>query len=261
MDQTTKDQILAAFEQAPPYVKELVNSGKYTEFMNKVRILGNYHADVLGNISDEILMMLLGMSEPVELMDNLQKEAGITQEEAGMIVDLANDEIFGPLRESLKKGSESAPVQAPRPALVETPAVATGYYPDPTRPNAPAPAPLPVPPPAPIPVPVPPAPVAQAPIPPVAPPPMRTMVQDIEQMGQGGATPPPVVAQMPPVSPSAIPTPVRPAPEPPPPYIPPPVPPPPPPQPTPNPEDAPNRAEIEATLKRYGIDPYREPVE
>ena len=277
MDTDTTAVIEQALETAPPYIREYLRSGKYAAFIEDVRLIGNYHVDTLGIISDEVLMMLLGMSDPRELAESLKREAKLTDEQIGLIISLANDHIFTPLRSEARKEEvpnetvgkvSAAPLVGPpslsgvSPAALSTPASIPGYPPDPTRPAQGAPvaaAPLSVPPPVPLmatpepmPLPVRPAPPTMAE--PIATPTMRTMAHDVEAMKDGqppaplpytGGAPavaaprpepvaaPPVVSSLPP--PSAPPSLPMPA--------------------------APSEDEVHATLKQYGIDPYREPVE
>lgn len=263
----TKADIAQVFAQAPTYVQDFIRSGKYEEFLTELRTQENMHIDVLDIVSDEILMMLLGMSEPLMLADNLKEEAVLTDEQTAAVIALANQRIFMPLQESMRNPVQKPQVSivreqapsTPSAPLVRTPEVlapaSSVMIPEPVV-AAPVPAPVFVPPPAPI---IPPEPTV-----PVAPVEhtMRTMAHDIEAM-QGGTLPAPVHYTAPtprsqpvyqaPVAPSApapLPTPLPSAPE-----I------------APVPEvvvprtNTPSHKEVVNTLKQYGIDPYREAPE
>lgn len=236
-DVTDPKSVLAdAFAQAPEPVQAFISSGKYEAFLEELRTAQNLHVDVVNLVSDELLMMLVGMSEPLELAENLKSEAGLTDEQTAAVIDAANREIFVPLRNSVVQPEASSPAREP---LV------------------PMPAPIASPPTPPVPVTT----VKEAPPPPpvatIAPEPVqpsissvRTMAHDVEAIKEGSA-PEPVPYRAPeplvpaPVAPTPIITPAAPAMS----------------SPRPVVTAAPDPGEVASTLKQYGIDPYREPVE
>ncbi|MGB4076335.1 MAG: hypothetical protein WBK28_01355 [Minisyncoccia bacterium] len=322
-DTDTKERdglIEAAYLQAPPHIQEFLSSGKFEAFLNDIRSNENIRIDSMARVSDELLMMLLGMSEPLELAENLKAHANLTDEHIGTLITLANERIFTPLREEMQNKTEGSEIQntaTPIAPLVPLPTIGSvltapvstpGYPPDPTRPtpspytppgySAPAP-PVPsyAPPTLPSPVsntpqiknpfapsaysapPAPqfPTPPPSTPIPPPTPvpipelptPTMRTMVHDVEAMKEGH-TPAPVPYTM--LSSTPVPMPQQPitvASAPIPPLVPAVAP-----LPRPAISSAPlpqsvnppatritsalSAKEIQATLKQYGIDPYRE---
>ncbi len=258
----TPSLLAQAFAQAPGYIQDFVRSGKYDGFLEKVRTTENLHIDVLDTVSDEVLMMLLGMSEPQELTDNLKKEAGLTDAQADSVIAIANREIFAPLQEELRE-SQSSAGEASAP---ETPVIPVSPVPAALSP-APAPA---APPPVLAPVPSPLAEQTPAPVPAPVPaePMVRTMAHDVEAMKTGTAAAPapyqmpaaPVLAAPALEAPQQPSLPSRWA------------------APVTAPSDtpsfskvpgsspasrnaAPDIQEVTSTLQKYGIDPYREPTE
>lgn len=245
---TTDEQTLflqQAFAQAPEYVRSYISSGKYDAFTEKIKTVGSFTEDVQSIISNEVLMMLLGMSEPQELATNLVQEAGITAEEADAVVVLANTEIFTPIQNEAQKAPASiAPrpqaSSAPQAPIVPVPSIAT---PPPVQPYVP-PVPIPAPQPQALPI----------------VPEMRTMAHDVEAMKNGVPQAKPIPAQSTPAPvPQTAPIPVQPTP----PVVPPevgmgarPVT-----APTTPRVRTPDSAELTSTLKKYGIDPYREAPE
>lgn len=234
------------------------------------------HADQAGELHKALLMMLLGVYSPSRFVGTLE-DAGFSEETTeGIVADL-NERVFAPLRKAEREAEKKPPTPAkaavppaPRPPLASVPAplgAATMPAPEPPRP-----APIAAVPPAAAPSPAPAIQPATTPTPaprPSAPPPepvMRTMAHDVESMnGQGAsqapAYPPPVPVPAPTPTDAPAPAPERAA-------VPSawsaPVSAPrsetPPPHPT-RAIGAPDPQEVASTLKKYGVDPYREPPE
>jgi hypothetical protein len=248
MDELTPREALLkeAYDAAPPYIQDFIVSGKFDAFMAELQGKLTIHADIANGVSNEILMMILGLTEPKEFVESLVKHAGVDPKLVGPIVEETNKAVFIPLQEQTR---------AQR--VTDTP-------PATPRPTPPPSAYVPPAPPAPEPIPVPTPPIQEIPIVPS----MRTMASDVEQINGGGVpaarpytipgsapTPPPapVSAPVPPPAPitASIPAPSAPVPAPVAPIV-------------PHRErsvPAPSREEVTDTLKKYGIDPYREPVE
>lgn len=155
MDTSTSSLIAEAFAQAPDYIQSFISSGKYEEFIERVRATENIPQEALGTVSDEILMMLLGMTEPQALPENLQNEAGLTKEQAASIVARTNRDIFAPLQEEIQKTALQIPIvtpplqasSAPISPILPMPSVQAPFPTIVQTPIPPISAPLPVPPP------------------------------------------------------------------------------------------------------------------
>lgn len=294
-DPAISDFLLEAYSRAPEAVRDFVSSGRFDAFLEKLQAQTNLHVDVFGKVSNEILMMLLGITEPVDFPTNLKNEAGVPDELVPAIIDATNEGIFIPIRTQMRgESSPGAPTAlggitepayqqapspletfhaAPTPVPTPSPAPEAPIVPPQPAPSpletfhatatAPTPTPVPVPPhPVPVPEvvvapiqpqpspletfhaapPIPqPAPVISAPIPasvpqaPVAPVPMRTMAQDLATAENPSApVPPPQTMPVPPAPPAPA---TAPAPA----------------------QNVPSMQEVHDDLKKYGIDPYREP--
>lgn len=333
-----QDLLVRGYDSAPPHIQKFIQDGKVGAFVMSVQGSAQLHADVADDVSNQILLTLLGVLSPAELPDTLKKEVGLSDAQIATILNEANKTIFIPLRDELSKNQPSkdegdteipegrfepleeiperkplpsptqpkssipAPSYAP-PVAPQTPSGPLYDFSQPAGPIQSAPAPsvmtsAPVPPPAPTPVAFTPAP-QNPPVPVVLPEPtpvmaseamepqrptMRTMVSDVEQMKHGQAphaymrgsvptfTQTPVSQPVPTMAPretASVPS-SQPTHTPPPaihvtppPYIPPVAQPP---SQTPVPTHPPRRPEPTAeevthSLKQYGIDPYREPIE
>lgn len=271
MDETTSQdqQLLATFENAPPFIRAFVEDGEFSAFVERLADKFSLETGLRARISNELLMTLLGITSPTELPDNLRNEAGVPEAFIPGIIEEAREGIFEPL--IARGGGEPAPdlpmvvpasqtQPAPVPVAAAISPLATFHVEAaraaiPQTQAAPARPPMPAAPPRP----VPPPPRIEAMPPPVPPQPAsapsaydfhaRTMASDIEAMqpGKGTGTPrPPSMparpAATPPVS-SPITAPKPPAP------------------PVAAAPSAPSASEVHADLRQYGVDPYREPIE
>lgn len=279
-DQNLSDLLVKAYDAAPAPIQNFIDDERLADFMINLQMTKKMQVDVAGEVSNRILLTLLGVLSPNELPAEL-KAAGVPEEQVDEVLKAANDSIFLPLREEMRNAPQTpAPQQAPSSPQAPLVSVPTPI----AIPQAPAPQPVqPVVPAYVSPMPQPPAPTYTPPVQPVAPPEpyvpaapvARTMAHDVEAMKDGHfvpawappATPAPV-QQAAPAAPvfTPMPAPVTaPAPQPkqsa---YVPPPinalrsepvV------QKQPVSDTLPERKEITDTLKKYGIDPYHEPVD
>lgn len=269
-DQKMNDLLAQAYNSAPLYVQDFLDEDKFSDFMLDLQAEMKMHADTATNVSNQILLTLLGVIEPGELPAEL-KNAGLEEAVIPEVIKKVNDSIFAPLQEEARKGALAPAASAPRAQASSAPATPIVSVPAPVAPlPAPAPLPTPLPTPAPEPIlPPPPVPVVAA-----EEPTMRTMAHDVEAM-QTGHTPAPTPYAMPsppPTTTQSVPPPAEPiAPSinqfarpaapliaPTPPVVPPsqmPV------APSIAKTPVPDIHEVTSTLQKYGIDPYREPPE
>lgn len=267
MDDTKLNELLLrAYGAAPEHIQEFIADEGLDEFMLDLQVDKKLRADVAASVSDHILLTLLGVMQPAELATALKTDTGLTETQAVEVLQEVNKSIFIPLKEKTlkKEAPQAAPAQVQQPKPVPPPPAYVPPTPKPAAQKAPVFRPF-VPPPAtqPVSAPTPPVqPQAPKPVAPTTPapkpqpvhttselpqrPPMRTMMQDAQQAQHPTPPPtptprpapvqtPPAIAQAPVTPPSFTKTPGQPS--------------------TPNKEDLAN------TLKQYGVDPYREPVE
>lgn len=266
-DKNITELLIKAYEAAPAHIQAFIDEERLDDFMLELQMKTKMQADVAGIVSDRILLTLLGVIAPQELPEELEA-SGIEREQVESILKAANEAIFLPLREGMRTTPESrvqsqSPSQAQSREAAPLVSVLKPIYVPESRSVPPVEAAA-----TPTYTPPTPEPIAPAYIPPAAPAPapvVRTMAHDVETMKEGAWTPPtppaPPVVSTPPleqpntasVSPVVTPEPPQVA------YI------PPRPEPiTPREQSidrVPERKEITDTLKKYGIDPYHEPIE
>ena len=254
-DDAMRGNLATIVENLPAPVRDFVSSDKPDQIVLELSQKYQMHADQAGKFHQSLLFMLLGVYDPGKFVDRLLS-AGLPESAITGILEDLNRLVFTPLRQS-----EAAPVAPARPPVVPVPAplappVLATSSPLPTAPQIPDPfAAL-----------TRPSDTSSAPVSPVAPPTMRTMAHDIEGM-KTGVAPASYTMSAPPAAPAPVPKAPEQAP------LPPswaaPVAP---------PSDAPSFTrvpgsspasrnappdlhEVTSTLQKYGIDPYREPME
>ncbi len=209
MDELTQ-QIQARLAELPLDVRQAVESAGLDSHVQTIGNKHQLHIDQTGKLQNETLLVMLGFTSTSDFVGNLAAHVGVPAEKASAIAADINNEIFGPIRESLKKISGQAPAQAaaapsiaPKPPAPAMPAAAA---PKPTVP-APSTPPVTIKPPPSMPPPMPQAPAAKPQVP-LAPHPHDLML--VEKTVTTPATPPKSPAPAAPAPASATPAPPKP---------------------------------------------------
>jgi hypothetical protein len=247
------DEIKKAYDAAPTLIKEAVDSDLVIDFGVSLPTKYGLHLDVTQTIVTLIRNLLIGLLNPKEFYDEIQA-LRIDQGTAQRLVTDLNEQVFLPIREKMQEVSEEEASEArepqgvvPAPAPVSVPATAPTapisknlIHPD-APVSVPATAPAVVTPTVAAPLPTPPtAPyyIAPAPVQPVA---------EAVHLELPPTAVPAIVAPTPtPVVPPTLSAP-RPLP----------------PQPSASASASAsgNKDALHDVLKKYGIDPYREPAQ
>lgn len=145
-DTFTKDQVIAAYNNAPDYMRAVFNDEKTTRLVIELQKRFQLHTDVAGILGQELGYLLLGLTNPDKFMIRL-KANGFDDQIINQTVIEINKSIFLPLRERLRSGefssaTKSAVPQMPRvnPVIAQVP-----RYVPPARPTPPTPTPPPAP--------------------------------------------------------------------------------------------------------------------
>lgn len=266
-DAKIEEHISTLLAALPKTVRDFMTGKEFGAVVSLLSKKYQLHADQAGQFHQALIFLMLGVYSPDRFVNKLEDEKFPEETVEGILADL-NERVFAPLRKAQRTAEQKASAAAPaaRKPLANVPAPLGAPGAAPVPPAAPRPAP-----PAPAPVVVPAAPAVSvapaAPMPSPAPvmpaePLMRTMAHDVEAMnGPRPAPQTPAAPSAPAVSVApAAPAPVSETPS----AWAAPVAAPrsetPPPHPT-RAIGAPDPQEVTDTLKKYGIDPYREPVE
>ncbi len=280
-DQELSQTLAEAYNSAPQAVQTFVTSGRLEQFIEKMQQKYQLHIDVAGRLSDELLMLLLGITGPGEIVQTLSEQVLIPQVQVGPLLADINEGVFKTIRgqeeagfaAQLPQNPPQKPVVPPIPMQERTPP--PPMLPPPAVFEQPAPPLVPLtvqaPPSMPIPkIERPPAPVAAAP--PAAPifvppPPINlpgAFTETVLPQSLPQVAPIPIQIRPPaPVPPrpqlqagiAPVSRAINPAPRPMPQAMPKPITPPP----TPTREES--KEALHSVLKQYGVDPYRETPE
>lgn len=99
----TEEQLRAMFEKLP---KDVYDAATSIDVSNKLQELGEkykLHIDKIDTLFDETTLVMLGLTHPKDYLANLKKRLEIPDDLARMIVTDVNEQIFKPIRESLKR--------------------------------------------------------------------------------------------------------------------------------------------------------------
>jgi hypothetical protein len=99
----TKEQLRALYLKLPENVKEVLNS---EDTLDKTEAIGkkfNLHIDKTGALSKDIGQLILGALKPGEFIAQLSRDLKMPIDQVQPIAKEVNEQIFKPIRESLKK--------------------------------------------------------------------------------------------------------------------------------------------------------------
>ncbi len=99
----TKEQKKELFQNLPDDVKEAVSSVETTDIIIELEKKYKLHIDQTGELSNEVLLLTLGVTSPQKFIDNLESRLRISRDVAAQITADVNEKIFRPVRESLMK--------------------------------------------------------------------------------------------------------------------------------------------------------------
>jgi hypothetical protein len=149
----SNDELITLMEAAPLLVQQAIESKTTAKTISGIATSFNLHIDVLGKLAELNVLMLLGLVNPDEFLQELIT-AGIPEADARTIMTEINEKIFMPLREQMRSGAEKAE-QPTRPVAPATPRPTQPVRPPmqvpPTRVSVPAPSYVPPRPPTPVP--------------------------------------------------------------------------------------------------------------
>jgi len=163
-----KDQIEQRLDELPENIRNAVLSAETGKHIREIGQRHNLHIDQLGKLEDETMLVMLGFFDPDAFNIQLEEQLLISVQDAAAVAKDVSDEIFMPIRDSLKRfmaDRHAAPAQAQPQASAPTVPTAPAPVSTPVKINTPPPATPPVPLVVAVPPPV-------IPVAPVMPPPM-----------------------------------------------------------------------------------------
>ncbi|MDB5225653.1 MAG: seg [Candidatus Adlerbacteria bacterium] len=127
MEQNLEAQVQKRLAELPQDVRDAIQS---VDLSKKVQAIGQkqgLHIDQIGDLEDETILIMLGFAEPKEFVDQLVATLLVTPAQADAIASDVADDIFMPIRESMKawaekkRGGEELPASAPAAVSVPQP--------------------------------------------------------------------------------------------------------------------------------------------
>lgn len=99
----SNEQLKAAYNKVPENIRAVISSDDTDEKIFEISQKYNLHIDVTGGLGKITLMVMIGLLKPQEFIPELTKRLKLDQETANKVAREVNEQIFKPIRDSLKK--------------------------------------------------------------------------------------------------------------------------------------------------------------
>mgnify|MGYP001602142788 CR=1 FL=1 len=103
MKNFTDQQIAQRYDDLPEDLKDAIFSVDTTSLVNMVGKKHGLAIDKIGDLANETGMVMLGVTHPNEFIANLADRLEVDKEKARIIAQEINEQIFKPVRDSLRK--------------------------------------------------------------------------------------------------------------------------------------------------------------
>ncbi len=99
----TDQQIAQMYDNLPEDLKDAIFSVEMSSVVEKIGRENQLNIEQIGDLANETGMVMLGVTHPDEFITNLAERLGVEKEKARAIAHEINDQIFKPVRDSLRK--------------------------------------------------------------------------------------------------------------------------------------------------------------
>ncbi len=99
----TEQQLRKVFEELPPKIKEFIRSDEWWRRLNTILPKYQLTAEQIEKVSDEVLLALLGLTDPDDLPTAFQTAAELPVEKAGELALALETAVFAPINEQLSE--------------------------------------------------------------------------------------------------------------------------------------------------------------
>lgn len=103
MNPETNNVIQQQMEKLPPEVRTAITSPDLRKKLKEVGDRNKLHIDQLGILEDETVLVMMGLEDPNNFLDNLVKQVHIERSVAEKVEHEIGEQIFMPIREAMKK--------------------------------------------------------------------------------------------------------------------------------------------------------------
>lgn len=102
MDDTIQKQIEARLAELPNDVQEAIASANFDKQIQDIGTKHQLHIDQISVLGDEILLVMLGFSDPGTFAATLAEKLHISPDIAATITEEATSQLFMPIRQSMQ---------------------------------------------------------------------------------------------------------------------------------------------------------------
>jgi len=119
MEEDLQKQIEARLAELPKDVQNAIASSDLEKRIAAVGTAHHLHIDQGGHLQDETLLVMLGFADPGAFPAALEQALGISKEVAEQLATEVSDQVFVPIRESMKAFMERRAAQQEPPKAAE----------------------------------------------------------------------------------------------------------------------------------------------
>lgn len=103
MKNFTEEQIAQMYDNLPEDLKDAIFGVEMNEIVEKIGRENQLNIEQIGDLANETGMVMLGVTHPNEFIANLADRLEVDKEKARAIAQEINEQIFKPVRDSLRK--------------------------------------------------------------------------------------------------------------------------------------------------------------
>ena len=115
MEADLQKQIENRLHELPQDVQQAILSSELDVRLQKIGKKHELHIDQIGTLEDETMLVMLGFIDPASFVGHLQTQVRLTPEKATLVAADVSNEVFMPIRESMKQffATKTPPPSAP----------------------------------------------------------------------------------------------------------------------------------------------------
>lgn len=103
MKNFTEEQIAQMYDNLPEDLKDAIFGMEMNEIVERIGRENQLNIEQIGDLANETGMVMLGVTHPNEFIVNLAERLEVDKEKARAIAQEINEQIFKPVRDSLRK--------------------------------------------------------------------------------------------------------------------------------------------------------------
>lgn len=113
MEEDLQKQIEQRLAELPADVQNAIASSDMEQKLNAIGAKHRLHIDQIGRLQDETMLIMLGFADMSTFDEALAKALAVPEEEANALAAEVSDQIFVPIRESMKAFAEKKTAAPP----------------------------------------------------------------------------------------------------------------------------------------------------